>query len=68
MSESKAPNVSNTQAFRMSAKNSFYDRIERREKVNDSLRMLYTVIPWDDLDKYQEELLWDFFTRNWDGI
>jgi len=50
---------------RQRAEDILFRRIQERDRKTEALRILYTEIPWEKLSKEQEEILWQFFAREW---
>lgn len=52
---------------RQCAHNVLSDKIVRKDKDTEALRILLRVIPWDTLGDQEEELLWSYFVRRPDA-
>lgn len=52
------------EGMRMSARNVLKDKIRRKENELNALEILDNIIDWGDLNKEDEEKLWNYFCQN----
>lgn len=50
---------------RASAQHMLRDRITRSERFTKGLQIIYDKLPWDELTKEEEEILWPLFCEVW---
>lgn len=58
----KGSGVVESTESRQSARSVLENYIEHKKREVRSLEILLEYLPWDSLDKKQEELLWDHFS------
>jgi len=54
-------NIGPEDAFRTHARFELERKIKGEEKYLDALRILFNIIPWDELSDEDEDILWNYF-------